>query len=220
MVCNVVCLVKASKTSSSSFSFHHSPLFLRAPSSHTAIFPSIHHLPTFRGQSHPQLPLQSGTMNRSASPILELATVPSAHSSHPEPTTFPVPSTKTISEKGYPGVEIPKSQTSPCAKPFDRWRPIGGGSEHDIFRRFKILATEEEAFLIHWARTSSGKGILSHDETGALIFRISSASMSDLADMHIGRPDGSDSKMQWLHVYDQEGISCLTQSANTHREHV
>jgi hypothetical protein len=156
-------------------------------------------------------------MKSSASPRPESATGPSAHSTQPEPTAAPVPSTKKETSFGF---DIPKSQTSPCAKPFDRWRPIGGGAEHDIFRRFKILATEQEAFLIYWARKSSGRGILSHDETGTLIFRISSANISDLADMHIGRSDGQDNNPQWLHVYDQEGVSWLTQSANTDREHV
>lgn len=150
-------------------------------------------------------------MKTSASPKPVSAAKVVEHLGQSEPASLLAPST-TAASRSEMETTIP-----PCAKPFDHWKPLGGGAEHDIFRRFKILATEEEAFLIYWAKKSSGKGILSHDETGTLIFRISSANISDLADMHIGRSDGPDHKAQWLHVYDNEGVSWLTQSTKTNQ---
>jgi hypothetical protein len=110
-----------------------------------------------------------------------------------------------------------KTSTPNDAKPFDRWRPIGGGTEQDIFQRFKISATEEAAFLMYWAEMSSGRSILSHDEDGNLIIRINPADISELADLRIGGLDTMDGKAQWLQVYDQEGVSWLTQSASADR---
>ena len=133
----------------------------------------------------------------------------------PEPAHTAGPSTTETPDDNQSKMDVTPSHAPPCVKPFDRWTPLGGGAENDIFRRFNILPTEEEAFLTYWARTSSGKGILSRDETGTLTFRISSANIAELADMHIGRTNGLDHSAQWLHVYDQEGVSWLTQSANS-----
>lgn len=110
-----------------------------------------------------------------------------------------------------------RCQVPPCAKPFDQWRPLGGGAGHDIFRRFKILGAEEENFLADWAKRSPGKGILSRDETGTLVFRINPTNIPDLAYMRIGRPDAPALETRWLHVYDQDGISWLTQISFTGR---
>jgi hypothetical protein len=155
----------------------------------------------------------------SASPKSLPAAVVCQYSSQPVPTPSTVSSATIDSQAACPEMETTKSQVPSCAKPFDRWKPVGGGAEHDIFRRFKILANDEVAFLIHWANKSSGKGIISHDESGTLIFRISSAHISDLAGMHISRSDAPDNKAQWTHAYDQDGISWLKRPTELTSEH-
>jgi hypothetical protein len=131
------------------------------------------------------------------------------HTTQFEPAFSPASSTTTTSQRPETTPSVPA-----CARPYDQWRPIGSGAEQSIFRRFKIAATEEVAFLIYWARMSTGRSILSHDEDGNLIIRINPADISELADMGISGSDEMGDKAQWLHVYDQEGVAWLTLSAN------
>ncbi|KAF1954103.1 hypothetical protein CC80DRAFT_506532 [Byssothecium circinans] len=100
-----------------------------------------------------------------------------------------------------------------CTKPFDQWRPRGGGAERDIFRYFKIFPIEEAAFLTLWAAKRPTSGYLSHDENGTLVFRISSTHLSELATMGISGVNSvvPDVDAQWLQVCDREGASWLTQ---------
>lgn len=137
------------------------------------------------------------------------ATASDGHATQSDPTFSPAPSTTTPHTVGT------KTPISTRAKSLDRWRPTGGGAEHDIFQSFKIAAIEAAAFLTYWVNTSSSIGILSRDEDGTLLFHINPANIPELAGMHIGRQQGPDRKAQWLQVYDQEGVSWLTQSAYT-----
>jgi hypothetical protein len=148
-------------------------------------------------------------MKAFTSPPATPTTVSGGPTTQPEPVFSSASSTTTTSQKtkSFPPTPI-------CARPFDHWRPRGGGAEHDIFQRFKIAAIEEVAFLMHWAKKSSGRSILSHDEDGNLNIHINPADISELADMGISGLDDIDGKAQWLHVYDQEGVAWLTLSTN------
>ncbi|KAJ4293661.1 hypothetical protein N0V90_008945 [Kalmusia sp. IMI 367209] len=53
--------------------------------------------------------------------------------------------------------------------PYDRWRPSGGGSHRDIFRKFNVQPAEEADFLRHWAERGSA-GIFARDATGILVY--------------------------------------------------
>lgn len=112
-----------------------------------------------------------------------------------------------ISEDGEPTSQVPV-----FAKPFDQWSPQGGGAESDIFRRFKILASEEEDFLTHWARLRLSSGIFSRDENGILVFRVNPAELANLNELSIMSSDSKkpQAEYQWSHVYDEEGVSWLT----------
>jgi hypothetical protein len=154
-------------------------------------------------------------MAHSVSTKPELAVVTAQHPQQIDPTTLSTSSPETAFGLQDTLLESQHFKHYRCVRPFDRWRPVGGGAECDIFRRFKILTAEEEAFLVHWARMSSDRGILSRDETGTLIFRISSKNLSDLNKLRIGRSDRPDLETEWLHVYDEEGVSWLTQFACT-----
>ncbi|KAF2646619.1 hypothetical protein P280DRAFT_464822 [Massarina eburnea CBS 473.64] len=98
-------------------------------------------------------------------------------------------------------------------KPFDQRRPLGGGAEKDIFRYFKIFPAEEAAFLTSFATKRPMNAYISHDDGGTLIFRISSANLSELAVMGISGTNCAvpDPDAQWLQVCDREGVSWLTQ---------
>lgn len=96
------------------------------------------------------------------------------------------------------------------AKPFDRFKPRGGGAEGDIFRRFKIRRGEEIDFFMHWNSHNTSSGIFNRDESGTLVFRVSSSDISDLNLLGIVRA-GSGRESEWAHVYDEQGISWLTQ---------
>ncbi|KAF2021372.1 hypothetical protein BU24DRAFT_487807 [Aaosphaeria arxii CBS 175.79] len=119
-------------------------------------------------------------------------------------TTVPCSTTPSMS------TQVPKPAF--YAKPFDRFVLKGGGAQHDIFRRFKIRPAEEEDFLIHWSQNRVNSGIFSRDEGGTLEFRISSSDASNLSKLGIGGREGCfKSGVQWTHVYDEEGVSWLTQ---------
>jgi hypothetical protein len=96
--------------------------------------------------------------------------------------------------------------------PFDKFRPLGGGAGQDIFRRFNIRAAEEADFLTYWVETRASAGIFARDATGSLVFRISSANLTDLnSELDIGTPGTPSQCARWIHVYDAEGTSWLTQ---------
>jgi hypothetical protein len=96
--------------------------------------------------------------------------------------------------------------------PFDKFRPLGGGAGQDIFRRFNIRAAEEADFLTCWAETRASAGIFARDATGTLAFRISSANLMNLNnELDIGTPGTPSQCARWIHVYDAEGTSWLTQ---------
>ena len=105
-------------------------------------------------------------------------------------------------------------------KPFEQWRPLGGGSERDIFHYYKIFPVEEEAFLTFWAAKRPIGGYLSHDDNGTLVFRISSAHLPGLSAIGISGIDSliPDVDAQWLQVCDGEGISWLTRFCFEDRE--
>jgi hypothetical protein len=104
------------------------------------------------------------------------------------------------------------------AKPFDRFKPQGGGAEGDIFRRFKIRRGEEIDFFMHWNSHNISTGIFNRDESGTLVFRVSSSDISDLTLLGIGRAGlGRGSGVEWTHVYDEHGISWLTQFRRVRR---
>jgi hypothetical protein len=96
--------------------------------------------------------------------------------------------------------------------PFDRWRPLGGGDEQDIFRRFNIQPAEEADFLTYWSQTRLSTGIFARDTKGTLVFRISPTDLTDLSELDIGNSCGWSRPARWLHMYDGEGVSWLTQS--------
>ncbi|KAL1596998.1 hypothetical protein SLS60_008580 [Paraconiothyrium brasiliense] len=96
--------------------------------------------------------------------------------------------------------------------PFDRFRPLGGGADGDLFRRYHIGAAEEADFLTYWAETRTSAGIFARDATGTLVFRISTTNLADVNnELDIGRPGAADQYARWIHVYDAEGTSWLTQ---------
>lgn len=95
--------------------------------------------------------------------------------------------------------------------PFDRWRPIGGGAEQDIFRRFNVRFSEEADFLTYWSEKRLSTGIFARDNHGTLVFRISSAHLAELTELEIGNPGNWSRSARWLHVYDSKGVSWLTQ---------
>ena len=99
--------------------------------------------------------------------------------------------------------------------PFERWRPQGGGNGHDIFRRFNIPRAEEGDFLIHWSKTHLASGLFARDPDGTLVFRISSANLTDLSELGIGDLESWTPPARWLHVYDREGMSWLTRFRRT-----
>lgn len=121
---------------------------------------------------------------------------------------------------GFPDTTQPRkqSESSPestipeetvFGSPFDRFRPLGGGADGDIFRRYYIRAAEEADFLTHWVETRTSVGIFARDGSGTLVFRISSASLTGFNDeLNIGSLHQS---ARWTHVYDAEGASWLTQ---------
>ncbi|KAF2788237.1 hypothetical protein K505DRAFT_329069 [Melanomma pulvis-pyrius CBS 109.77] len=96
------------------------------------------------------------------------------------------------------------------AKPFDRFKPVGGGASADIFRRFKIHKSEEEYFIVHWVRQPSSPGFLTRDANGALVFRVSSSDISGLSALGIGSADLDVGGVEWTHIYDEEGVSWLS----------
>jgi hypothetical protein len=109
-----------------------------------------------------------------------------------------------------PGI-CPSLPGSTFAKPFDRFTAKGGGSSGDIFRRFNIHRNEEESFILHWVRQPLSPGLLTRDDKGNLVFRVSSSDISYLSALGIGHPDSEpDSRVEWTHVYDEEGISWLS----------
>lgn len=61
---------------------------------------------------------------------------------------------------------------------------------------------------MYWVEKRLPIGIFARDSNGTLVFRISSADLTDFNELDIGNP-GSGAK--WMHVYDQDGISWLTQ---------
>ncbi|PSN75331.1 hypothetical protein BS50DRAFT_582033 [Corynespora cassiicola Philippines] len=127
------------------------------------------------------------------------------HNQSPTSPILPSASLRTLAAGNLPHASIF------AAKPFDSFRPLGGGAQRDIFRRFKILASEEEEFLLYWARQSLKSGIFCRDEDGVLVFRISPADLSGLKACGIGRSDmQAHCNAQWLMVYDEEGVSWLT----------
>lgn len=65
--------------------------------------------------------------------------------------------------------------------------------------------------MLHWVRKGLSYGFITHDESGILVFRVSSADLSHLAALDIGRSDVSEPCPQWIHVYDEYGVSWLTQ---------
>jgi hypothetical protein len=103
-------------------------------------------------------------------------------------------------------------------KPFDLWRPLGGGAHRDIFRYFKICPAEEQAFLVFYASKRLTNGFVSHDEGGILVFRVSSAHLSELAGLGISCTNTSTQDYEWFQVCDGEGISWLTQAGCTDME--
>jgi hypothetical protein len=62
-------------------------------------------------------------------------------------------------------------QTPP--KSFDTFSPRGGGAEGNVFLRFSIREQEEEDFILHWCRLRVPVGILTRDNNGSLVFRVS-----------------------------------------------
>ncbi|KAH7135302.1 hypothetical protein B0J11DRAFT_502132 [Dendryphion nanum] len=118
----------------------------------------------------------------------------------------------TLSPQADPVDNIHHHDEIVWAKPFDRFRINGGGAAGDIFRRFKICKSEEEDFMVHWCRNNITLGIFTRDNSGVLEFRVSSSDLSDLTEMGIGRHDLSpDVGTHWTHVYDEHGVSWLTQ---------
>ncbi|KAF2448650.1 hypothetical protein P171DRAFT_440983 [Karstenula rhodostoma CBS 690.94] len=93
--------------------------------------------------------------------------------------------------------------------PFEKFRPVGGGADGDLFRRFNVRAAEEADFLTYWAVTRASTGIFTRDATGILAFRISSADLNN--ELDIGTPGTPRRFARWIHVYDAEGTSWLTQ---------
>ena len=111
-----------------------------------------------------------------------------------------------------PGVS-PTLPGSNFARPFDRFTANGGGASGDIFRRFKIHKSEEEQFIVHWVRQPFAPGLLTRDEHGTLVFRVSSSDISYISALRIGHPDfelESGIEVEWTHVYDEQGISWLS----------
>lgn len=123
------------------------------------------------------------------------------------PIPPPTPPCSTVTAQGSASRVFPI-----FAKPFDKFQPQGGGKDGDIFRRFKIRRDEELDFCVHWVRHRISTGIFSRDQDGTLAFRVSSSDLSDLTELGIGKPDlGRDSGVGWTHVYDEDGVSWLTQ---------
>lgn len=104
------------------------------------------------------------------------------------------------------------SEETVYGAPFDKFRPLGGGADGDLFRRFNIRAAEEAGFLMYWALTRASAGIFTRDAAGILVFRVSLANLADLnSELDIGTPGPLRQHARWLHVYDAEGTSWLTQ---------
>jgi hypothetical protein len=158
-------------------------------------------------------------MTYSISPNAEPAGSAVRHFQQPEEATSVFISTNQKFRLATPMKKIQQFKDPLCARPFDQWKAIGGGAGYDTFRRFNILAVEEKAFLVHWAKKCTGQGVLSRNETGTLVFRISSTDSSGLVNLDIGRSDSPEVETQWLHVYDEEGVSWLTQFACTDAVH-
>ncbi|KAF2705805.1 hypothetical protein K504DRAFT_505540 [Pleomassaria siparia CBS 279.74] len=135
---------------------------------------------------------------------------PSASTSrfHPYSTAPNDPSiSRMAAPQATPQDSNPTLNYKKYAKPFDRFKPLGGGADGDIFRCFKVPRMEEELFIIHWVRQPLSFGFLARDETGTLVFRVSSSDVSRLSMFGIGNPG---SQAEWSHVYDPQGISWLT----------
>jgi hypothetical protein len=116
-----------------------------------------------------------------------------------------------------PGVS-PTLPGSSFARPFDRFTANGGGASGDIFRLFKIHKSEEEHFIVHWVRQPLSPGLLTRDENGTLVFRVSSSDISYISTLKIGHPDSeldSGVEVEWTHVYDEQGISWLSRCRGT-----
>ncbi|KAF2865769.1 hypothetical protein BDV95DRAFT_247881 [Massariosphaeria phaeospora] len=106
------------------------------------------------------------------------------------------------------------------AKPYDRFKPQGGGVDGDIFLRFKIRAMDEEEFLVHWARLRTTSGIFTRDESGTLVFRMSSSDLSDYPYIGICRSNlPCEPAARWQHCYDEAGISWLTKPMSSDSNH-
>ena len=66
---------------------------------------------------------------------------------------------------------------------------------------------------MHWVRQPHSPGLLTRDENGTLVFRVSSSDISYISTLKIGHPDSeldSGVEVEWTHVYDEQGISWLS----------
>ncbi|KAF9737411.1 hypothetical protein PMIN06_001185 [Paraphaeosphaeria minitans] len=131
-----------------------------------------------------------------------------AQSASNSPTQRP-PAETPLLEPGQCSTDSTGSGQTVYGAPFDKFRPLGGGADGDLFRRFNIRAAEEADFLTYWVVTRASTGIFTRDPAGILAFRISSANLADLNnELDIGAPG---QHARWIHVYDAEGTSWLTQ---------